>query len=131
MTAIPPRRETFEKSLSSPLQRLMHNPSTAPASERGPAPSLASYLRSCLLLLSGQPGLIGAAWAMPRRVPAQGRGRETELCIILLQGEVPKAEGVLLHQVLSGTCAGRTPLSRSATAPSPSTRGQALRGGAN
>ena len=109
MTAIPPRMETFEKSLSSPLQRPMHNPSTAPASERGPAPSLASYLRSCLLLLSGQPGLIGAAWAMPRRVPAQGRGRETELCIILLQGEVPKAEGVLLHQVLSGTRAGRTP----------------------
>ena len=33
---------------------------------------------------------------MPRRVPARGRGRETELCIILLQGEVPKAEGVLL-----------------------------------
>ena len=80
--------------LRSPLQRLMHNPSTAPASERGPAPSLASYLRSWLLLLSGQPGLIGAAWAMPRRVPARGRGRETELCIILLKGELPKAEGV-------------------------------------
>ena len=30
---------------------------------------------------------------MPRRVPARGRGRETELCIILLQGELPKAEG--------------------------------------
>ena len=35
------------------------------------------------------------------------------LCIIPflpLQGEVPKAEGVLLHQVPSGTRAGRTPL---------------------
>ena len=36
-----------------------------------------------------------------------------DLCIISflpLQGEVPKAEGVLLHQVLSGTRAGRSPL---------------------
>ena len=33
---------------------------------------------------------------MPRRVPARGRGRETELCIILSQGELPKAEGVPL-----------------------------------
>ena len=35
---------------------------------------------------------------MPRRVPARGRGRETELCIILSQGEVPKAEGVPLQE---------------------------------
>ena len=35
-----------------------------------------------------------------------------DLCIISflpLQGEVPKAEGVLLRQALSGTCASRTP----------------------
>ena len=47
-------------------------------------------------------------------------------CIISflpLQGEVPKAEGVLLRQALSGTCASRTP----SVAP----RQLPLRGGAN
>ncbi len=41
-------------------------------------------------------------------IPACG-----DLCIIPFlpqQGEVPKAEGVLLRQALSGTHAGRTPL---------------------
>ena len=49
-----------------------------------------------------------------------------DLCIISflsLQGEVPKAEGVLLRQALSGTCASRTP----SVAP----RRLPLRGGAN
>ena len=62
----------------SPMQRPLHNPSTAPASERGPAPSLASYRRPCLSPVSGQPGPIRAAWAIPKRVPARRRGRETE-----------------------------------------------------
>ena len=94
-------RDPFSRfATATPTKRLMHNPSTAPASERGPAPSLASYLRSCLLPLSGQPGLIRAAWAMPRRVPARGRGRETELCIILYEGEQ-------VNQKASPTRAGR------------------------
>ena len=54
-------------------------------------------------------------------IPACG-----DLCIIPFlpqQGEVPKAEGVLLRQALSGTHAGRTP----SVAP----RQLPLRGGAN
>ena len=61
-------------------RRPLNYPLTAPASasERGPAPSLASYRRPCLSPVSGQPGPIRAAWALPKRVPARGRGRETE-----------------------------------------------------
>ena len=58
-------------------RRPLSYPSTAP--EREPAPSLASYRRPCMSPVSGRPGLIGAAWALPKRVPARGRGRETEL----------------------------------------------------
>ena len=47
------------------------------------------------------------------RVPARYPRRSGDPCItpfLPQQGEVPKAEGVLLHQGLSGTRAGRTPL---------------------
>ena len=55
---------------------------------------------------------------MPRRVPARGRGRETELCIILSQGEVPKAEGVPLQESSVQFCYDvRDPLSHFVTAP--------------
>ena len=87
-----------EEQTCSALQRLMHHLSTAPASERGAAPSLASYRRPCLLLESGQPGPNCAAWSMPKRVPARGRGRETELCIILQEGEE--------REFLSSLCRG-------------------------
>ena len=45
----------------------------------GAARPLALCRRSCLSLTSGQSGAVWAAWAMPKRVPARGRGRETEL----------------------------------------------------
>ena len=51
-------------------------------------------------------------------IPAQSG----DLCIISflpLQGEVPKAEGVLLRQALSGTCASRTPPPQSLRDSSP------------
>ena len=37
--------------------------------------------------VSGHPGSIRAAWALPKRVPARGRGRETELFEGLCKGE--------------------------------------------
>ena len=84
-SAAPPARDPLFNLL--PAQRRMHNLTTAPASERGPAPSLASYRRPCLSLVSGQPGPVRAAWALPKRVPARGRGRETELFKGLCKGE--------------------------------------------
>ena len=37
---------------------------------------------------------------MPRRVPARGRGRETELCIILCEGERERRIGSLANSVI-------------------------------
>ena len=76
-------------------RRPLSYPSTAP--EREPAPSLASYRRPCMSPVSGRPGLIGAAWALPKRVPARGRGRETEL----FEG-LRSAAGISLSPALEG-----------------------------
>ncbi len=87
-SASPPARggERGQGFGSSRRKRLMHNLSTGPASERGPVPSPASARRPCLSLVSGQQELIRAARARPKRVPARGRGRETQLCISLRKG---------------------------------------------
>ncbi len=56
-----------------------------------------------------RPGRVKLSGA--RNYPAYLRS-DGDLCIISflpLQGEVPKAEGVLRRQALSGTCASRTP----------------------
>ena len=73
-------------------RRPLNYPSTALASERGPAPSLPFCRRQCLSPVSGQPGPFRAAWALPKRVPARGRGRETEL----FKG-LRSAAGISLH----------------------------------
>ena len=77
-------------------RRPLNYPSTAPASERGPAPSLPLCRRPCLSQVSGQPGPIRAAWALPKRDPARGRGRETEL----FKG-LRSAAGISLHSALA------------------------------
>jgi len=55
----------------------MQNLSTAPATERGPAPSPAPARRSSWPPASGHLEQVGAAVCGPKRVPARWRGRET------------------------------------------------------
>ena len=81
-------------SAASPARRPLQNPSTAPASERGAAPSLASYRRPYLSPVSGHPGPIRAAWALPKRVPARGGDGKLSYSRVSARGKAGRARSV-------------------------------------